>query len=177
VIPELPAPTPRPSDRPSGSPRPLPRGGPLAPGRYSIPRTESNSRTSGYLAIDVTVPAGWALDGDHRIVKNPGGVGEVSFEWWVVHAVCFDPCHWTTSPVSPLDMDTHSPPNDGIAFNEAPAAGLLGQLDRVHSSPVETTIDGVGTVRIQLSIPDRLELSACDHGVYVAWDEDEVDPY
>jgi hypothetical protein len=165
--------SPKRTPRPTSSPLPFPSSGPVAPGRYAIPHLADT--VSGYRFIDLTVPAGWVVDGQ-RLVKRAGQPDEAALSWWVVSEVLFDPCHWLTSAASPIDLKGHEHTTEGMTLHEAPAAGLLGQLGRVHSSPVLTSLGGVGAVWIQLSVPELLPVSACDDGRYVAWTEDQRDP-
>ena len=168
VIPAPPSPNPLPSPAPKASALPG-RTGPIPPGRYAIPHLDGT--TSDYIAIDLTLPAGWSLDG-RRIVKHAGQEDEIALSWWVVRDVYFDPCHWTTSPVSPIDLAGHGHEASGaMTIREAPTAGLAGQLGRAPSGFSQTHIGGQLALRIELVVPSRLAISACDDGRYVMWSD------
>jgi hypothetical protein len=168
VIPAPPSPNPLPSSRPKASALPEVTG-PIPPGRYAIPHIVG--AVSDYIAIDLTLPAGWSLDG-RRIVKHAGQVNEIALSWWVVGDVYFDPCHWTTSPVSPIDLVGHGHDASGaMTIQEAPAAGLAGQLGRAPSALSQAYIGSQLALRIELVIPSRLVISACDDGRYVMWSD------
>jgi hypothetical protein len=157
------------SSEPVGSALPLPASGPLAPGRYAIGHIVGT--VPGYTTIDVTLPAGWVVDG-RRIVKNAGQDDELALSWWVVGDVFFDPCHWETSPVSPLDMMGHEHgPSDTVTIREPLTAGLAGQLGRAPSAISQASIGGWFALKIELTIPTEMAITACDGGQYVSWSD------
>jgi hypothetical protein len=169
VIPPPASERPARSPEPSGSALPLPASGPVAPGRYAIgPIAGTVLMTT---SIDVTLPAGWVVDG-RRIVKNAGQDDELALSSWVVGDVFFDPCHWETSPVSPLDMVGHEHgPSDTVTIREPLAAGLAGQLGRAPSAMSQASIGGQLAVKIELTIPSGMAITACDGGQYVSWSD------
>jgi hypothetical protein len=155
------------SSEPVGSALPLPASGPLAQGRYSIGHILGTQ--SDYTTIDVTLPAGWVVDG-RRIVRNAGQDDELAFSWWVVRDVFFDPCHWETSPVSPLDIVGHEHgPSGTVTIREPLTAGLSGQLGRAPSAMSQASFGGSPAVKIELTIPSGMAITACDGGRYVSW--------
>ncbi len=157
------------SSEPVGSALPLPASGPLAPGRYAIGHIAGTVLAN--TSIDMTLPAGWVVDG-RRIVKNAGQDDELALSSWVVGDVFFDPCHWATSPVSPLDMVGHEHgPSDTVTIREPLTAGLAGQLGRAPSAMSQASIGGRPAVKIELTIPSGMAITACDGGQYVSWSD------
>lgn len=156
------------SPGPTAPSTPIGTDGPVAPGRYQIPQVAGT--VVGYKTFEMTVPSGWMLDG-RRIVKHAGGDDEVALGWWVVGNVYQDPCHWTTSPVSPIDLAGHAHPDGGFTITEPPDAGLRGQLDRAPSPLRLTFVGGVLTLHIELEVPAGLGITDCDQGRYVRWSD------
>ena len=168
VIPR-PSETPRAVTGPPASSRPLEVIGPIIPGRYEIPKIAGV--TADYAAIDLTLPAGWTLD-RRRIVKHAGGANELSLSWWVVDDVYYDPCHWKTSPVSPIDLRGHNHnPSGDLIVTQAAAAGLAGQLGRMPSSPQQSYLGGHLALKIALTVGSDVAIPVCDDGRYVAWSD------
>lgn len=169
VIPPAASERPVGSPEPVGSAMPLPASGPLAQGRYAIGPIAGTVLAN--TSIDMTLPAGWVVDG-RRIVKNAGQSDELALSSWVVRDVFFDPCHWETSPVSPLDMTGHDHgPSGTLTIREPSTAGLAGQLGRAPSAMSQVFIGGRLAVRIELTIPSGMAITACDGGQYVSWSD------
>jgi len=163
---------PTPSASPTVPSTPIGTDGPLTPSRYRISQVVGAFSGTRWFAI--TVPAGWTLDGQ-RIVKHAGGDDEVALGWWVVGNVYHDPCHWTTSPVSPIDLFGHAHPDGGFSITEPPDAGLQGQLGRTRSPLRLTHVADTLTVVVELEVPASLAIATCDEGRYVRWTDKQSD--
>jgi hypothetical protein len=150
-----------PSD--SASPPPSPSGSAAAassPTASPMPYVEPTMLTSGTYVIGgeggtpsytFTVPDGW--ESRFEILwKDRDGPGELAFGLWTVDNVFADPCHWEGSlldpPVGPTAADL--------------ATALEQQVGRNASAPTDVVFGGYPAKRLELSIPEDLDVTTCD---------------
>ncbi len=134
---------------------------------------------SDYRRIIFTLPAGWGTR-DGLVYKHLNQPGEVAFSAWSVRDVYNDPCHWQRSGLSPIDIFQPGsigttgtiilPRYDGGLANQA----LRGPRPRaLHQETLASVWFGVHervlALRIDLSVPAELDISACDKGEFRSW--------
>ena len=106
--------------------------------------------------ITVTVPPGWQVDGPMMSRATEDAATLLSVSVWVVKEVYRDPCQWRGSERSV---------GRGA---EKLAAALTGQAMR-HARQSTVRI-GEHTARmVTMSVPDDLDLAACDEGEFRSW--------
>ena len=127
----------------------------IEPGTYRIPR-------SAWSVADftVTIPADWTVQYGH-VYANPSDVhgetsDELGFYAVVIDAIYTDPCE------GPGELRDVGPGVDDLA------AALLRQPGPKASGPVETTLGGYPATRIDLSVPESLDLESCRLASYGA---------
>lgn len=104
--------------------------------------------------VTTSVPDGWDLDAN--FANKDGRIG---FSAWTTPGVYDDPCSWADE-----DMDFSATPTA-----EEILAALIAQPGRDPSTPTETTLGGWPAMRVELRVPDTLDISTCDQGRYKAW--------
>jgi hypothetical protein len=121
---------------------------PIEPGTYRIPR-------SAWSVADFTItfPEGWTVQYGHVYLKHSDAPDELGFYPVVVDAIYTDACK-----ESGADLMDVSPSVDDLA------AALLEQPGPKASDPVETTLGGYPATRIDLTVPERLDLNRCRFG-------------
>jgi hypothetical protein len=148
-----PSPTPGPTSTPSAEtavvPR-LPDSGPIEAGTYVL----------GDTPIRITVPPGWdAQANGFDIRKNLGQPDEVGLSSSQETRVYDDACATDGRP-----RQTGPTADDLLA-------ALMSQENSDSSEPLETTVGGRVTTRIEITIPEGLELSSCTGGVLRIWED------
>lgn len=94
----------------------------------------------------------------------------IGFSAWMTGGVYTDPCVATSLvELDPPVLDADPTLSDQIVQL------LLEQASRQPSAPVEVSISGWGTTRIEMSVPADLDLGTCYRGKYTAW-TDTSDP-
>jgi len=131
---------PTPSPSPSASLTTLPVG-PLEPGTYSFDG-----------AFSVTVPAGWAHEGNFLFRGDPFDADGVAVSNWIVSRVYADSCRWTGTL---RDV--------GSAAELATA--LADQTGHQTSGPTGAILGGDPAIRFEFSVPADFDASVCDVGV------------
>lgn len=118
--------------------------GPIEPGTYRIPK-------SAWSVVDftVTMPEGWTVQYGHTYLKHSDAPDELGFYAVVVDSIYTDACE-----------------GDGVLVEVGSsvddlAAALLQQPGPVASGPVETTLGGHPAIRVDLRVPEGLELETC----------------
>ena len=100
---------------------------------------------------------------------------------WHPGQIYVDPCHWEESALEELDIHTASgEPHLGMDDE----AALLNQAGRTASVSTTVTLaqtfqgerwpDGVGALKIELSVDSQLDLATCDRGEFRSWTEWDV---
>lgn len=141
------SPTARPSDGP-----PTLRAGverePLDAGTYAF---DLGLRSAGkFPSVLVTLPEGWAND-DGWIVAPIEPAGYITgLLLWDVVDVYAHPCQWQVPRVHP------EPTVDDLV------AALVEQPLRDATEPVDVTLDGYHGKRLEWSVPDDADFTACD---------------
>lgn len=140
------------------------QAGPLDPGTHAYLDVDGQG-----FDIQFTVPAGWTWEGRYLSkggVTGPGAAA-IFFFGGPVH-VYADPCHWDTAQATP-------PTGPAAA---AVVAALAAQPSRHATTPFERPANaprlaGVWPgVAVELTVPDDLDLAACDGGQYRSWGPD-----
>jgi hypothetical protein len=118
---------------------------PIEPGSYLVP-------SSAWSVADFTVtfPEGWRVQSGHDYMKNTED-DELGFHAVVVDEIWAESCAGSNS--RPIDV--------GPSVDDLTAA-LLQQPGPTKSEPVDTTLGGYPATRIDLSVPDGFDLSACN---------------
>jgi hypothetical protein len=164
---------------------PLPAEGALAPGTYSLANPAHDDKgncvmpCSDYRRFIFTLPAGWGTS-DGLVYKHLNQPGEVAFSAWSVRDVYNDPCHWQSSGLSPIDIHQSgaigatgtlvlAPYGGGLA-NQALRGPRPRALHQETMASVWSEVVGrVLVLRIDLSVPAELDISACDKGEFRSW--------
>lgn len=141
--------TPTPTAPPSTEPvSDLPSIGPIDAGTYRVPDS----------SILITIPSGWDID-EGSIRKHRDQPGEL--------AVGF-----TTSPSIAVYPDAcateDTPPPTGPTTDDLLAA-LRAQENSDVSEPVAVTVGEVAATRVQVSVPEGLDLATCREGILRVW--------
>lgn len=136
-----------PSPSPGATVTPFPDSAePVAvePGAYRIPR-------SGWSAVDftVTVPEGWTAQYGQCCLKHPDAPDELGFYAVVVDAIYADACEGDG------ELTEVGPTVDDLT------AALLRQPGPMATGPVDTTLGGYPASRIDLTVPEGIDLKAC----------------
>jgi hypothetical protein len=129
---------------PTPTPRSLPSSGVLEPGAYRIA-----DPSYAPVGLVVTVPAGWAPDGNRTFAKHAGDPTEVGLAPDVVSHVYGDAC----GPDDTL-ADVGPTVDDLIAALEAQR-----NVDVTGSTAV--TLGGHPAQRLDLAVPSGLDLASC----------------
>ena len=155
-------PSPSPSTAQSGSPQPthapVPDSGAIDAGTYLM--------TDGVTSFSITIPPGWDAEGGGRdIRKHREAPNEVTFGIYVPEISVFpDAC------VTGDDPQPTGPTVDDLI------AALRAQENSDVSEPAEVMIGGRPAMRLDLSIPEGLDLTECDDGTLKIW-VDEAGSY
>jgi hypothetical protein len=181
------SPTPTPSLTSDGTPVELPSSGSLDAGTYFLvnpyqdddPVRDCASGCADYRRVVFTLPDGWATSGG-LVHKHLGQPDEVAFGLWTPGQIYADPCHWEESALEPLDIHTASgEPHLGMDDQ----AALLNQVGRTASEPTTVAFaeagaggrpEGVGALKIELTVDPQLDLASCDRGEFRSWTEWDV---
>jgi hypothetical protein len=136
--------TPRPTASPTPPP-PLPAQGALAPGSYSI-----TSQRFTPIRVELTVPAGW-IAGDGDIGKHPDQPTELGLGLFRVTHVYADACasEGTLTEIGPMADDL--------------VAALMAQQHTALTGPTEVQLGGYPAERIDIEIPQNLDMATCRH--------------
>jgi hypothetical protein len=133
-----------------------------------------NPGASAFHTVEYTIPPGWET-GDLHIGKKLGQPGEVAISFWTPAGVYADPCRRTTD-LSPIDLAVHTHTDRGeLILMNYPQIGLSAQDGREATEARSLIIDdpsedgGTIALRLELTVPEDLDLASCDDGVYVAW--------
>jgi len=118
----------------------------IEPGTYRIPKS-----TWSVADFTVTFPDGWTVQYGHVYASNPDEDDEFGFYPVVVDDIYADACDGTTGGLMEI-----GPSVDGLA------AALLQQPGAEASGPADTTLGGHPAVRIDLKVPEGLDLKACN---------------
>jgi hypothetical protein len=118
---------------------------PIEAGAYLVP-------TSAWSVADFTVtfPEGWRVQDGHVYVKNAGDA-EVGFHAVVVDEIWAESCAGSGS--GSIEV---GPGVDDLA------TALLQQPGPIKSEPVDTTFGGHPATRLDLTVPEGFDLSACN---------------
>ena len=153
VASELPAPTPSVTPSLAAGPAATPfpnQTEPVAidPGTYRIP-------TSGSSVADFTVtfPEGWTVQYGHVFASNTDRNDEFGFYAVVVDDIFADACEGEEGGRTEI-----GPSVDDLAD------ALLQQPGPEASGPVDTMLGGYPAMRIDLTIPEALDLETCSFG-------------
>jgi hypothetical protein len=150
----------------------LPEEGSLAPGTYTLGKPAG--WTADYRHLIITLPTGWATS-NGLVYKHLDQDDEVAFSVWNVNDVYDDPCNWQESSLSELDLgddQVHKQFHEVANGSTVPKpldGGLANQLLRNASQLTSVEVGGVSALRIELSVPERLDLAACDQGQFRSW--------
>jgi hypothetical protein len=119
----------------------------IPPGIYRIPK-------SAWSVADFTAtfPAGWTVQYGHVYASNKDADDEFGFYAVVVDAIYADPCVGSNSG----ELIDVGPSVDDLA------AALLQQPGPIASGPAETNLGGYPAIRIDLAVPQDLDLDACN---------------
>jgi hypothetical protein len=143
---------------PLNGPHGVVRSGPLDPGAYTYGDVDGRD-----FNIRFTVPARWAWDGTSLRTGERGEDALITFFTGDVR-VYPDPCHW----LGPVPRPTGPDP-------AALMADLRAQRERHATVPVERAALALDLqprwpgMAIELTVPDNLDLSACDEGQLRSW--------
>jgi hypothetical protein len=113
-------------------------------GTYLIPASEWSIAD-----FTVTIPEGWAVQYGHVFLKHSDASDELGFYAVVPDDVYADVCEGDGDV-----MDV------GTSVDDL-AAALLEQSGATANGPVDTTLGGYPAVRIDLTVPRRLDLKTC----------------
>ena len=133
----------------------------------------ANPGASDFQTIEYTVPPGWET-GDVYIGKDLGEPGEVAISFWTPSGVYPDPCRRTTD-LSPIDLADHTHADGHLVLMSYPQIGLSAQNGRAATEARSVIIDdpsedeGTIGLRLELTVPEDLDIASCDEGAYVAW--------
>jgi hypothetical protein len=122
----------------------MPAGdGPIEPGTYRIPK-------SAWSDVDftVTMPEGWTVQYGHIYLK-PGAAGELGVAAEVVDSIYTDACAGVGA------LEDVGPSVDDLA------TALGQQPGPVVSEPMDTALGGYPAVRLDLTVPEGLDLASC----------------
>ena len=140
----------------------FPASGPVEPGTYHI--APSEWVVAGFT---MTMPEGWETQYD-----SPGGIkhsdqlGELFFYFVIVDAIYSDPCQGEG------ELIEVGPSVDDLA------QALLEQPFTVATEPVDTTLGGLPAKRIDLTVSDDLDATACRMGEHLQiWYSPPADKY
>jgi hypothetical protein len=139
-------------------PRGVVRRGPLDPGAYDYGDVDGRG-----FDIAFTVPAGWEWDGTSLRTGARGAGAVITFYTGDVQ-VYADPCHWRDPVLGPWGSDLASL-----------SAALAAQRESRASVPVQRAAPTPDLrsrwpgVAIALTVPDDLDLSACDGDQFRYW--------
>jgi hypothetical protein len=154
--PPTPTAAPTPTPAPTAVPR-LPESGPIEPGTYRM--------GSGPTFL-ITVPPGWASNGGMDIRKHLEEPNELAlFVFRSDIEVFADACQsaGTEEPVGPTAADL--------------LAALRAQENSEISDPVDATLGGLTGIRLEISPPAGLDISACSIGSLQIWVDGSGDGY
>lgn len=169
----------------------LPAAGVIAPGTYFManpyvlgdPVLSCAVGCAAYSRIVFTLPAGWSTS--HGLVyKHLSQPDEVAFSAWTVDMVYDDPCHWQRSSLSGLDVRNVPHAANGAIVLGPYTGGLAhqalrGPLPRALTAlTLGSSLGGVSgsvfALRIDLSVPAKLDISTCDKRQFRSWTVWEV---
>jgi hypothetical protein len=150
------------SGGPSGEPNPvILSGARLSPGPHVL--------SIAGLQITIQVPEGWR-GSDQGVVDSefgadaPSGAG---LEFWTVSNVYEDPCHWKSSAMQPPV---------GGSVNDLVRA-LVGQTGHPAGPRVKMGLRGFDTTKLEMQVPEDLDISRCDNGEFHPWRSPQGDRY
>lgn len=145
---------PEPTPTATASPVLLPPIGDLDPGTYRIERTGVTT-----VPFALAIPAGWSTI-NYAILGIPDDqLFRVAVSPWVVESVYADACHW---------RDGLSEPRPGPTVAGL-ARVLAAQGSRVSTARTDVTVGGYAGEMVEFSIPDDLDIDACDDATLRMW--------
>jgi hypothetical protein len=118
----------------------------IEPGTYSIPRSEWSR-----LDFSVRFPEGWTVQYGHVYLKHPDTDDELGFYAVIPDTIYADACAGSEG-----ELMTVGPSGEDLV------AALLRQRGPIASEPVETTLGGYPATRIDLTVPERFDLTPCN---------------
>lgn len=139
--------TPTPAATPSATPGAIPAGtATIEPGTYRIPK-------SAWSAVDFTVsfPEGWTVQNGRSYRKDGDTDDGLVFDAVMGDTIYADACEGSNGDrmgVGPSASDL--------------AAALLRQQGPLASGPIDTTLGGYPAIRIDLTVPEGFDLTACN---------------
>ncbi len=140
-------PSPSPSPTPAPSAAALPVAGQIQAGTYRVPDS----------SILITMPAGWDIsEGSIRKHRDQPGELAVSFANPAI-AVYPDAC-----------ANDVTPPRAGPTTDDLLAA-LRAQQNSDISEPVDVTVGDVEATRVEVSVPEGLDLATCYEQILRIW--------
>jgi hypothetical protein len=153
-------PSPSPTAAPTASPEPtlarVPGSGPIEAGTYRM--------TDGQSSIRVTIPQGWVSIEGTDIRKHRDQPNEVTFELYSADIYVYpDAC-----------ATEDSGPRTGPTADDLLAA-LRAQQNSDVSEPTEITIGGHPGVRLEVSVPEGLDVASCTPDVLRIWHDADDD--
>jgi hypothetical protein len=139
---------------PTSTPIPSLPSGALEPGMFVVSAIDPDFDASH--RITISVPGGYQGLFGWGILKNEGR------QWVsasVVGSVYADACHWNGTLLDPPV---------GANF-DALVAALANQLGTRASTPTDVTLAGFAGKRMELTVPDGINLADCDNGQFRFW--------
>jgi hypothetical protein len=134
------SPTVAPSETPQPSPAFIPNSGPIAAGTYRVRNTP----------FQITMPSGWDANEGMDIRKNRDGPGELAFGFYRPDIRVYeDAC-----------ANDVIPPLTGPSIDDL-LTTLRAQQNSDVTEPVDATVGNVAAQRIEVSVPDGLDVSSC----------------
>jgi hypothetical protein len=160
-----------PARNPTVTPRPASPASPVGAGP-----TELIPASSTTVRITVTLPAGWQRINESLFVKpSPDGQVGLSISAWSLQHVYVYPCRWSGGAFADERLM-------GFARGQAQAlSSWWGQdplmppnsnapIAPIATKPEATTFRGFPAWSVEVLVPSRLDLAACDAGQFVLWD-------
>lgn len=136
-----------PQPPPPPTPAALPPGAAsLAPGTYRVPSSAGSVED-----LMVTVPEGWSVQYGQIFLKYPDTPAELGFAAAKVDSIYADACAGSEGALVEV-----GPTVDDLV------GALLEQAGPVASGPVDATIGGHPASRVDLAVPDDLDLASCN---------------
>jgi hypothetical protein len=159
-----------PARNPAAQPRPTYPAVPIDAGTTHL-------RPSGPVPVDVSVdlPAGWDRSSDGMVVR-PDAVGvPLSVGAWRLGHVYTFPCRWSGAAYADASL-LGSADGQAVAlaswWGQDPGTTPLSNsgIAPLASRPLQTTFAGYPAWYVEVLIPTRLDLAACDGGQLILWD-------
>ena len=151
-----------PAPDPSGSSRPslavLGTGsGELDAGTYVLDLDALGSGEERFPPIRITVPEGWANVDGWGVNSGPDTDHWVGITFWDVEKVDGHPCRWKGRTIQP-----------GPTVSDL-ANVLATRPLRDATEPADIEVDGFEGLQLEWSVPDDIDFSTCDEGMFQSW--------